>query len=89
LVNTDALIGALQKNQIKAAGLDVLENEQLNTYTAEEKKRLDVLLADPRVLITPHIAGYSREAFRKLSEVIVQKLGLNNTTSPSIPGLDG
>lgn len=89
LVDTDALIGALQKKQIKAAGLDVLENEQLSSYSPREKERLDKLLSDPRVLITPHIAGYSKESFRKMSEVILSKLKLGDPAPPQIPGLDG
>lgn len=76
ILNTAHLKKAIEKGQIAGAGLDVLENENLSTYNAEEKELLNWLLHQPNIIITPHIAGYSREAFLKMGEVLLEKLKL-------------
>lgn len=76
VVKTSALIGALGAQQVSGAALDVLENEQIDKLNPGEKQQLDFLLAAENVLITPHIAGYSKEAFYKMSKILVEKLGI-------------
>ena len=76
VVETKALIEAMDKGLIAAAGLDVLENEDLISYTDEENKILKNLLNRNNLIITPHIAGYSQESLLKMAETIIQKLDM-------------
>ena len=76
VVKTTALIAALKQNNIAGAALDVLENEKMDSLSITEKEHMEFLAQQANVLLTPHIAGYSREAFHKMSAVIIEKLGI-------------
>lgn len=77
-VVTADLVEALQTGKILGAGLDVLEYEQLsfeNLYADNASApAFQYLLKSDKVLLTPHIAGWTVESKVRLSKVIVEKI---------------
>jgi len=81
VIETEALIEALDKKILAGAGLDVLEGENLvmeekhmafDKKTAEEMLALakdHILFSRENVIFTPHIAFYSQEAIERIMEV--------------------
>lgn len=76
VIKTSELIYALQQGMISGAALDVLENERIEFLENNDKEQLEYLNAHQKVLLTPHIAGYSTEAFFKMSKILLEKLAL-------------
>ena len=76
VVDTRALLEALDAGKLRGAGLDVLENERIDALSPEEEAEFKALLAHSNVIITPHIGGYSHEAYRLMSVLLLEKLGL-------------
>ncbi len=66
VVVTEALVDALEHNRIRGAVLDVLDHEP----PTEEDLKIAKL---PNVLLTPHIAGASREVFQHQSHIITER----------------
>ncbi|GAB4491309.1 MAG: 2-hydroxyacid dehydrogenase [Raineya sp.] len=74
VADLEAILWGLQEKKILAAGLDVLENEKLNSLSPEQEKVFQALAATPNVLLTPHVAGWTQESYKKISEVLAQKI---------------
>ncbi len=68
------ILRLIKEGKLAGAGLDVLPNEKLDAYTPEEHLVFNELLQFSNVIITPHVAGWSVESFRKISEVLAQKI---------------
>ncbi len=74
LVNLNDLCQALQNGTVTGAGLDVLENEKFATLSASQKANLEYLTAHPQVILTPHVAGWTKESYIRINEVLAQKI---------------
>jgi len=77
-VVTADLVSALESGKILGAGLDVLEYEKLsfeNLFIDSEKPAaFQYLLDSEKVLLTPHVAGWTFESHEKLAQTIVDKI---------------
>ncbi len=79
-INTNDLVKAMQKNKILGACLDVLEYEKLSFENFFSDNNLpeafQYLIKSEKVLLSPHIAGWTVESKYKLAKTIVDKIEL-------------
>ncbi|MEA9415271.1 2-hydroxyacid dehydrogenase [Flavobacterium sp. PL02] len=75
---TADLVTAMQSGKVLGAGLDVLEYEKLSFETLFQDKdtpeAFQYLLDGRKVILTPHIAGWTFESHERLAQVIVDKI---------------
>jgi D-3-phosphoglycerate dehydrogenase / 2-oxoglutarate reductase len=74
IVVLDDLVEALENGRIKGLCLDVLENEKLNKLSPQQQITFDKLASSNRVILTPHIAGWTHESYVRINEVLVEKI---------------
>ena len=68
------LLQALQTGKVLGACLDVLENEKLHQLSPEQNSVFEQLSKRHDVIFSPHIAGWTHESYRKINEVLVEKI---------------
>jgi len=87
IVDTRALLIALAEGRLAGAGLDVLEGEAMMTEDAilarlalpageevESIARNLALMRHPNLIVTPHMAFFSKEALERIRQTTVQNL---------------
>jgi len=80
VVDTAALVRAIESGKVVGACLDVLEYEGTsfeNLNEGEVPEALNYLRKSPKVILTPHIAGWTYESHMKLSQVLMEKIQLH------------
>lgn len=74
-VKTSDLVEAIRSAKVKGACLDVLEYEKASFENLEiENNDSAFLLQSEKVIVTPHIAGWTVQSKEKLAQVIVDKI---------------
>lgn len=75
VVKTSDLVAALEEGKVQGAALDVLEYEDMSKdgLQASLAERLTPLLSQ-RVVLTPHVAGWTVESKEKLAQVLAGKM---------------
>lgn len=74
-VKTKDLVEAIKSGKIKGAALDVLEFEKSSFENLDcQNSDLEFLFNSEKVIVTPHIAGWSHQSKEKLAQVIVDKI---------------
>jgi len=74
-LKTKALVQAIKSGKVLGACLDVLEYEKSSFENLEtENHDLKYLLDSEKVIVTPHIGGWTHQSKEKLAQVIVDKI---------------
>jgi D-3-phosphoglycerate dehydrogenase len=77
IVETKALLKAIENGKVLGAGLDVLEFEKAsfeNFFDGNMPEAFQQLLASKKVILSPHVGGWTNESYFKLSDVLADKI---------------
>lgn len=77
IVETKALVNAIKKQKVLGACLDVLEYEKTSFesfFEEEMPEDFSYLIHSEKVLLTPHVGGWTVESYYKLSNVLADKI---------------
>jgi D-3-phosphoglycerate dehydrogenase len=79
IVKTDALLKALNSDKVLGACLDVLEFEKASfenmfNDTKSIPEAFKQLIKSDKVILSPHVGGWTKESYYKLSKVLADKI---------------
>ncbi|MGD2004238.1 MAG: NAD(P)-dependent oxidoreductase, partial [Flavobacteriales bacterium] len=77
ILKTNDLLAAMDEGKVLSAGLDVLEYEKssfTSLFEDELPRTLQRLLQRENVLLSPHIAGWTKESFEKMGRGLAAKV---------------
>ena len=77
IIETQSLVNALKSGKCLGAGLDVLEFEKSSFedfFDGEIPDSLSYLIESDKVILSPHVGGWTHESYFKLSNVLADKI---------------
>ena len=74
IASLSAVVRGLESGKLRGVCLDVLENEKLAKLTPAQQTAFDYLRQSARVVLTPHVAGWTHESYVRINEVLVRQL---------------
>ena len=77
ILQTEALVEAMKAGKVLGAGLDVLEYEKksfTSLFEGEMPYSLQWLMNQENVLLSPHVAGWTKESFEKMGTGLAAKI---------------
>ena len=96
IIETEALIAALESKALAGAGLDVLEEEgdlddEMTLLSAPHPNAKAIritlenhyLISHPRVIVTPHLAFNTTEAIERILDTTMKNIGAFSAGSPA------
>ena len=77
-VDTKTILRGLKNKKISGACLDVFDFEKASFEQIEKSEALKELISTDKVILSPHIAGWTFESYEKLSKILLSKILLNH-----------
>lgn len=74
IFDTKALVKGLISGKVSGAALDVIENEKINDLNSEELETFEFLQKSQNVILTPHVAGWTKESHVRINQVLIDKI---------------
>jgi D-3-phosphoglycerate dehydrogenase len=74
IMDLNDILTGLRDEKLLGFATDVLPNERPETWSDDERKLITELATDERVIMTPHVGGWTHESYRKISEILGAKI---------------
>lgn len=74
VLKTKDLVKCMESGKVLGCALDVLENEKIGKLNNDEREWFNYLIHSRRTLLAPHVGGWSKESYQKISEVLLLKI---------------
>lgn len=74
IIQLSHLLDKIDEGKVLGAALDVLENEKIDLFKTAEPELYKRMCENKKLLLTPHIAGWTRESYQKINDTLINKI---------------